>query len=169
MRENPVEAKHRRLVRSHRNGPLDRELKPNAKIRDELNVRWTHLSLFSVPFSPSAPRTKAELPSPHLTTHPQEILSYPPTTPLPPSARDLLWSFRFYLTRYPSGLTKFLKSVVWTDPGEVQQAVEVLLPMWAEVEMSDALELLGPGMGDREGRVRGFAVEVVGRADDEVS
>src|SRR5690242_5502803 len=28
-RENPVEAKHRRLVRSHRNGPLDRELKPN--------------------------------------------------------------------------------------------------------------------------------------------
>lgn len=39
VRENPVEAKHRRLVRSHRNGPLDRELKPNAKIRDELNVR----------------------------------------------------------------------------------------------------------------------------------
>lgn len=38
VRENPVEAKHRRLVRSHRNGPLDRELKPNAKIRDELNV-----------------------------------------------------------------------------------------------------------------------------------
>lgn len=37
-RENPVEDKHRRLVRSHRNGPLDRELKPNAKIRDELNV-----------------------------------------------------------------------------------------------------------------------------------
>ena len=37
-RDNPVEAKHRRLVRSHRNGPLDRDLKPNAKIRDELNV-----------------------------------------------------------------------------------------------------------------------------------
>ena len=37
-RENPVEDKHRRLVRSHRNGPLDRELKPNAKIRDDLSV-----------------------------------------------------------------------------------------------------------------------------------
>lgn len=37
-RENPVEAKHRRLVRSHRNGPLDRQLKPNPKIRDELAV-----------------------------------------------------------------------------------------------------------------------------------
>ncbi|THV02807.1 putative atypical/PIKK/PI3K protein kinase [Dendrothele bispora CBS 962.96] len=33
-RENPVEDKHRRLVRSHRSGPYDRELKPNAKDRD---------------------------------------------------------------------------------------------------------------------------------------
>lgn len=36
--ENPVEDKHRRLVRSHRNGPLDRELKPNPDIRNDLNV-----------------------------------------------------------------------------------------------------------------------------------
>ncbi len=40
-RENPVEDKHRRLVRSHRSSPYDRELKPNAKIRDELSVCWT--------------------------------------------------------------------------------------------------------------------------------
>lgn len=38
FRENPVEDKHRRLVRSHRSSPYDRELKPNAKIRDELGV-----------------------------------------------------------------------------------------------------------------------------------
>jgi phosphatidylinositol 3-kinase len=38
IKDNPVESKHRRLVRSHRNGPLDRDLKPNPKIRDELNV-----------------------------------------------------------------------------------------------------------------------------------
>lgn len=37
-RENPVEDKHRRLIRSHRSGALDRELKPNAKDRDELAV-----------------------------------------------------------------------------------------------------------------------------------
>ena len=37
-RENPVEDKHRRLIRSHRTGALDRELKPNAKDRDELAV-----------------------------------------------------------------------------------------------------------------------------------
>ncbi|RDB29393.1 Phosphatidylinositol 3-kinase catalytic subunit type 3 [Hypsizygus marmoreus] len=36
IRENPVEDKHRRLVRSYRSSPYDRELKPNAKIRDEL-------------------------------------------------------------------------------------------------------------------------------------
>lgn len=38
-RDNPVEEKHLRLVRSHRSGPLDREMKPNAATRDELNVR----------------------------------------------------------------------------------------------------------------------------------
>ena len=37
-KENQVEDKHRRLVRSHRSSPYDRELKPNAKIRDELDV-----------------------------------------------------------------------------------------------------------------------------------
>lgn len=36
--DNIVENKHRRLARSQRTGGLDRELKPNAKIRDELNV-----------------------------------------------------------------------------------------------------------------------------------
>ncbi|KAN0128791.1 Protein kinase-like domain containing protein [Lactarius tabidus] len=37
-RDNPVEDKHRRLVRSHRSSPYDRELKPNTKLRDELTV-----------------------------------------------------------------------------------------------------------------------------------
>lgn len=41
-RENPVEDKHRRLIRSHRSGALDRELKPNAKDRDELGVKWSN-------------------------------------------------------------------------------------------------------------------------------
>ena len=44
-RENPVEDKHRRLVRGHRGGPLDRELKPDAKIRDELSVSRIHLGM----------------------------------------------------------------------------------------------------------------------------
>ncbi|KAG9105258.1 Phosphatidylinositol (PI) 3-kinase, partial [Ceratobasidium sp. 392] len=76
-RENPVEDKHRRLVRGHRGGPLDRELKPDAKIRDELTA----------------------------------IVNYPPTQPLSSEDKDLVWKFRFYLTRDPRALTKFLKMV----------------------------------------------------------
>ncbi len=45
-RDNPAESMHRRLVRSHRTSMLDRDLKPNAKIRDELNVGSRFLSLF---------------------------------------------------------------------------------------------------------------------------
>jgi phosphatidylinositol 3-kinase len=38
-RVNPVEDKHRRLIRSHRSGPFDRELKPDPNTRDSLSVR----------------------------------------------------------------------------------------------------------------------------------
>ncbi|PWN44098.1 phosphatidylinositol 3-kinase [Ceraceosorus guamensis] len=129
--ENPIEAKSRRLARSHRNGPLDRELKPDAAIRDELN----------------------------------DILSYPPTRALTSREADLLWSFRFYLSRFPGGLTKFLKSVSWSDQGEAKQATEVLMPMWAKIGLDDALELLGPGFRDQ--RVRHYAVQTLERADDD--
>ena len=57
IKDNPVESKHRRLVRSHRHGPLDRDLKPNAKIRDELNVFLFSTLLINRKFSIS-PRLK---------------------------------------------------------------------------------------------------------------
>ncbi|KAJ3752802.1 hypothetical protein EV360DRAFT_88396, partial [Lentinula raphanica] len=130
-RENPVEDKHRRLVRSHRSGPYDRELKPNSKDRDNIG----------------------------------EILNYAPSQPLSPEEKDLIWKFRFHLARDKRGLTKFLKAVTWRDPSEVKQAVEELLPQWTEIDMDDALELLGPGTVDS--RVRAFAVRQLARADDE--
>ncbi|KAJ2882438.1 Phosphatidylinositol (PI) 3-kinase [Coemansia aciculifera] len=37
-RDNPAESKHRRLLRGYRSGTLDRELKPNPVIRDQLNT-----------------------------------------------------------------------------------------------------------------------------------
>ncbi|RKP12250.1 kinase-like domain-containing protein, partial [Piptocephalis cylindrospora] len=128
--ENPVEAKHRRLVRSHRAGHLDRELKPNARIRDDL----------------------------------QAILRYPPTQALGSEEKDLLWKFRFYLTRDKKALTKYLKCVVWTDPNDARQAVE-LLPEWEHPDVDDALELLGPFFRHRE--VRAYAVAQLERAGDE--
>ncbi|KAI8980284.1 kinase-like domain-containing protein [Pilobolus umbonatus] len=130
QRDNPVEAKHRRLVRSHRNGPLDRDLKPNPKIRDELNT----------------------------------IMAYPPTQTLTPEEKDLVWKFRFYLTRDKRALTKFLKCVVWTDSTEVRQAVD-LLPLWVDIDVDDALELLGKEFENRS--VRSYAVNQLRKADDD--
>lgn len=40
--------------------------------------------------------------------------------------------------------------------------------MWAEIEIGDAMELLGPGEAFRDRRVRGYAVKQIARADDEV-
>ncbi|KAG0016969.1 Phosphatidylinositol (PI) 3-kinase [Podila clonocystis] len=129
-RENPVEAKHRRLVRSHRNSPLDRELKPNPKIRDEL----------------------------------AQILRYPPSHSLTAKEKDLLWKFGFYLTRDKQALTKFLKSVVWSDPMEAKRAVD-LLPAWVDIDTDDALELLGSSFENRE--VRSYAVAQLRSASDD--
>ena len=49
----------------------------------------------------------------------------------------------------------------------MKQAVEVLLPLWTDIEVDDALELLGPGTVDS--RVRDFAVKQLSKADDDVS
>lgn len=130
IRENPVENKHRRLVRNQRTGVLDRDLKPNAKIRDELSL----------------------------------IISYGPTQELRPDEKDLIWKFRHHLTRNKRAMTKFVKSVAWNDPSEARQAVH-LLPKWTEIDVDDALELLGPTFINPA--VRTYAVDRLRKADDE--
>ncbi|KAJ5238865.1 Phosphatidylinositol 3-kinase [Penicillium chermesinum] len=127
---NPCEDKHRRLIRSHRTGFMDRDLKPNPKNRDELNT----------------------------------ILSYEPTQDLTAEEKDLIWRFRYYLTREKRALTKFVKSVNWRDDGESRQAVEIL-PKWTEIDVDDALELLGPTFDNQA--VRSYAVERLRKADDD--
>ncbi|KAI9850100.1 MAG: Phosphatidylinositol (PI) 3-kinase [Thelocarpon superellum] len=129
-RDNPAESKHRRLVRSHRTGVLDRDLKPNAKIRDELNV----------------------------------IMAYSPTAELNPEEKDLVWKFRHHLTRDKRALTKFVKSVAWHDQSEARQAAQII-PKWTEVDVDDALELLGPTFNNPV--VRAYAVDRLRKADDE--
>ena len=129
-KDNPAESKHRRLVRSHRTGVLDRDLKPNAKIRDELNT----------------------------------IMSYGPTQELNAEEKDLVWKFRHHLTRDKRALTKFVKSVAWNDPSEARQAVQ-LLPKWTEIDVDDALELLGPTFDNPA--VRAYAVDRLRESDDD--
>ncbi|KAI9832159.1 MAG: hypothetical protein M1819_004510 [Sarea resinae] len=129
-RDNPAESMHRRLVRSHRTGVLDRDLKPNAKIRDELNL----------------------------------ILSYGPTHELKAEEKDLVWKFRYHLAKDKRALTKFVKSVAWHDQSEARQAVQIL-PKWTEIDVDDALELLGPTFDNPA--VRAYAVDRLRKADDE--
>ncbi|KAL8815929.1 MAG: hypothetical protein Q9223_004987 [Gallowayella weberi] len=130
QKDNPAESKHRRLVRSHRTGVLDRDLKPNAKIRDELNT----------------------------------IMSYGPTQELKGEEIDLVWKFRHHLTKDKRALTKFVKSVNWQDQNESRQAVQIL-PKWTEIDVDDALELLGPRLDNPA--VRAYAVDRLRESDDE--
>jgi phosphatidylinositol 3-kinase len=130
QRDNPAESKHRRLVRSqHRHGILDKDLKPNAKTRDELN----------------------------------NIMEYSPTQQLSPEEKDLIWKFRYHLTRDKRALTKFVKSVNWQDQSEAKQAVQVL-GRWTDIDVDDALELLGPTFDNAT--VRAYAVRRLHKADD---
>lgn len=127
---NPCEDKHRRLIRSHRTGIMDRDLKPNPKIRDDLNM----------------------------------IISYEPTQDLTTEEKDLVWRFRYHLARDKKALTKFVKSVNWRDVSESRQAVE-MFPKWTEIDVDDALEILGPSFDNPA--VRSYAVETLRKADDE--
>ena len=90
---------------------------------------------------------------------------YPPSQTLNSEEKDLLWKFRFYLTKDKKALTKFLKCVEWSDPVEVKQAVD-LLSIWVDIDVEDALELLGPYFTYRG--VRMAAVIQLKRADDDV-
>ncbi|WFD35704.1 phosphatidylinositol 3-kinase [Malassezia cuniculi] len=92
-----------------------------------------------------------------------EILRYPPTRVLSTAEMDLVWTYRFFLTRESRGLTKFLKSVVWADANEARQATEEMLPLWTAPDVADALELLGPAF--RDVRVRAYAVRQLAKAD----
>ncbi|KAI9169947.1 hypothetical protein LWI28_019983 [Acer negundo] len=94
----------------------------------------------------------------------QRILKYPPTRTLSGDEKQLLWKFRFSLMSEKRALTKFLRSVEWSDVQEAKQALE-LMGRWEMIDVCDALELLSPVFESEE--VRAYAVRVLERADDE--
>ena len=130
FRENPIDRKYRRLIRGAERGLFDKDLKPNAKTRDDLQRLITASS---------------------------------PVYELSDDDKNLLWKFRYYLTRHSQALTKFLRSIAWEDPAEAKQAVE-MLPRWAEIGIDDALELLGPNFSNAQ--VRAHAVDRLRKASD---
>ncbi|KAJ0037432.1 hypothetical protein Pint_22949 [Pistacia integerrima] len=102
----------------------------------------------------------------------QRILKYPPTRTLSGDEKQLLWKFRFSLMSEKRALTKFLRSVEWSDVQivvlmklqEAKQALE-LMGKWQMIDVCDALELLSPVFESEE--VRAYAVSILERADDE--
>jgi phosphatidylinositol 3-kinase len=78
--------------------------------------------------------------------------------------RDDIWKFRYFLLRDKRALTKFVKCVNWKNGREARQAAP-LLEKWAEIDVDDALELLGPHFDHPT--VRSYAVERLKKADDE--
>lgn len=92
------------------------------------------------------------------------LLSKGPLEEITSHERDDLWKFRYFLLRDKRALTKFVKCVNWKNQREVRQAAP-LLDKWAEVDVDDALELLGPHFDHPV--VRSYAVERLKKADDE--
>jgi len=103
-------------------------------------------------------------PNPFVRDQLNNIMSYGPLHKITLDEKDTIWKFRYYLLRDKRALTKFVKSVNWKDPSEVRQAVP-LLPKWAEIDVDDALELLGPEIDSQI--VRAYAVERLKKADDD--
>lgn len=85
----------------------------------------------------------------------QKLILKSPGDPISPTEKDLLWRYRFYLTREAKALTKFLRCVDWTLEAEAKQAAE-LLEMWEAIGVVDALELLSSDF--RHPSVRRYAV-----------
>ena len=73
-----------------------------------------------------------------------EITEYLPTQNLSADDTDLVWRYRFYLAGNKKALTKFVKSINWNAESEANQALEHITKKWVPIDVSDALELLGP-------------------------
>ncbi|CAJ0767125.1 3651_t:CDS:10, partial [Entrophospora sp. SA101] len=117
--DNPVEAKHRRLARDHRNGPLDHDLKPNAKILQSNSLASSGSSMILIRDS--------------------EILW---DNPVEAKHRRLARDHR------NGPLDHDLKPNAKIHPTESKQAVD-LLSKWAGIDLDDALELLGDKFENR--------------------
>ncbi|THY23592.1 putative phosphoinositide 3-kinase [Aureobasidium pullulans] len=125
-----------------------------AEIKHRSLVRNQRIGMLDRHLKPN-PKTRDQL---------NHILSYGPTTDLSAEERDKVFKFRHYLTRDKRALTKLIKSTSWNDSNEVRQVIQ-LLPKWEEIDIDDALELLGPSFDNKE--VRTYAVDRLRKAGDQ--
>ena len=93
-----------------------------------------------------------------------KICDYLPTQKLTTEDTDLVWKYRFYLAANKRALTKFVKCINWKNDNEADRALEHIVKKWVPIDVSDALELLGP-MYHHSG-LRQYAVNRLRQAPD---
>ncbi|ODV89027.1 hypothetical protein CANCADRAFT_132969 [Tortispora caseinolytica NRRL Y-17796] len=111
------------------------------------------------------PLDKERVPNPRARDLLNQIVRFSSVQRLSAMEKNLLWEYRYYLTREKKALTKFLKSVSWDNPTEVRE-VASLLPKWTAIDIDDALELLGPLFPNDT--VRSYAVDCLRSVSTEV-
>jgi len=93
-----------------------------------------------------------------------KISDYLPTQVLSTEEQDIVWRYRFYLASNKHALTKFVKCINWKNDNEAERALEHIVKKWVPIDVSDALELLGP-MYHHPG-LRQYAVNRLRQAPD---
>ncbi|AET39243.1 phosphatidylinositol 3-kinase VPS34 Ecym_4166 [Eremothecium cymbalariae DBVPG len=92
-----------------------------------------------------------------------QILAYPPCTRLTAHEKGLIWKYRYYLVNNKKALTKLLQSTNLTEENERKEVLD-LMDIWAEIDIDDAIELLGPVYKNLS--VRSYAVNRLKKASD---
>lgn len=91
------------------------------------------------------------------------IIGYPPGTKLSEHEKGLIWTYRYYLSSNKKALTKLLQSTNLNEENERKEVLN-LMDIWAEINIDDAIELLGPNY--RNISVRSYAVNRLKKASD---
>lgn len=94
----------------------------------------------------------------------KRIIEYPPGRELTAHEKGSIWKYRYYLMNNKKALTKLLQS---TNMAEESERIEVLELMdnWSEIDIEDAIELLGPHFTNIS--VRSYAVNRLKKASDQ--
>ena len=95
-----------------------------------------------------------------------KILHYNILTQLNSDEMDLIFKFRYTLVDNNKALIKYLTSVNWKNDNEANE-VPKLLTMWKDIEVADALKLLGKEKAFNHRIIREYAVNILKSASDD--
>lgn len=92
-----------------------------------------------------------------------KIINYPPGTKLTAHEKGSIWKYRYYLMNNKKALTKLLRSTNLAEESERSEVLD-LMDQWAEIDIDDAIELLGSTFKNLS--VRSYAVNRLKKASD---